>query len=150
MNCCEQSLPFGGTCDQGRDCPVRRAQATPASVAPIKALRHHCNEMGVCQHPRSECLATCRLADAVPGAPYTAPRWDGPLHYVERGRDIVAEEDARLIRQLGWLLGGLVGVAFIALLAFAAGVMHVPLAAALQALEDGLANLGWAVARLWS
>jgi hypothetical protein len=70
MNCCDQSLPKGNGCNQGRQCPVRgqvgsaQPVALPgaARVAVAKPLYRRCDVAGVCQSPDASCLADCLLA----------------------------------------------------------------------------------------
>lgn len=69
MNCCDQSLPKGNGCNQGRQCPVRGqvgstqpvALPVAARVAVAKPLYRRCDLMGVCQSPDAACQAECLM-----------------------------------------------------------------------------------------
>lgn len=66
MNCCDQSLPSGNGCNQGRECPARKTgQIIPAKVAVAKPMYRLCDIMGVCQSPDAECAANCILHDTI-------------------------------------------------------------------------------------
>ncbi len=65
MNCCDQSMTSGKSCNQGRECPVRQQQPAPARVATARPLSRplyrRCDVMGVCQSPDAACQVDCLL-----------------------------------------------------------------------------------------
>lgn len=61
MNCCDQSLKNGKSCNQGRECPVRQQLPAPARVATARPLYRRCDLMGVCQAPDASCQAECLM-----------------------------------------------------------------------------------------
>lgn len=65
MNCCDQSMTSGKSCNQGRECPVRQQQPAPARVATARPLSRplyrRCDVMGVCQSPDAACEVDCLL-----------------------------------------------------------------------------------------
>jgi hypothetical protein len=58
MSCCDDF----GNCAQGRDCPVRSAQAAPAKVAIARPLYRRCDIDGVCKQPDAQCRERCLLS----------------------------------------------------------------------------------------